>query len=89
MLIVPLTGKWSWKNPPWITLLLILANFFVYFVLQSGDAEKARDATDFYLSSGLGEIETASYLNYLNAAKRESEIEIPACAPIQALGAQA
>lgn len=77
MLIVPLTGKWDWKNPPWITLLLIFINFFVYFVLQSGDAAKHKEARAFYFISGLGEIETGTYMNYLKAANRESEIKVP------------
>ena len=40
MLIIPLTEKISWRNPPIITLGIILLNCLVFFLFQSEDTEK-------------------------------------------------
>jgi membrane associated rhomboid family serine protease len=65
MLIIPLSGKLSRHNPPLITIGIILVNFFVFFVLQSGDTNKYRQAMEFYFNSGLAEIEVSKYRAYL------------------------
>jgi membrane associated rhomboid family serine protease len=77
MLIIPMTGKISWRNPPFITILLILVNCFVYFGIQSGDDAKYQDAWGYYLDSGLGEMETQRFIEYLKAANRAGELSIP------------
>jgi membrane associated rhomboid family serine protease len=78
MLIIPMTGRISWRNPPFITMLLILVNCLVYFVIQSGDERKYQNAAEYYLESGLAEIETARFTQYLKAANRSGEISLPA-----------
>ncbi len=74
MLIIPLTGKISWKNPPYLTLFLILANCFVFFVFQTSENRRQMEAFEFYARSGLAEIEIPAYLDYL-------EHHFPALAP--------
>ena len=74
MLIVPMTGKLSWRNPPFITILLILANCFIYFGVQFGDDEKSHEAFTYYLESGLAEIETGRFMEYLKASNRAETI---------------
>lgn len=71
MLIIPLTGKISKRNPPIITISIILINCFVYLILQSGDDELERKAYEFYLKSGLGKIEVTRYIDYLIYTKGE------------------
>jgi len=61
MLIIPLEGKISWRNPPVITLLLIAINCFVLFVLQSGDSTRYKKAHQYYFDSGLAAIELPRY----------------------------
>ena len=73
MLIIPLTGKISKRNPPLITLAFILANCFVYFVLQSDDREQRLQASRFYFESGLGTIEALRYQAYLKATDNEKD----------------
>jgi membrane associated rhomboid family serine protease len=65
MLIIPLTGKLSKHNPPLITMGIILINCFVFFVLQSGDTKRYREAMEFYFNSGLAKIEVSEYRAYL------------------------
>ncbi|MFZ7128221.1 MAG: rhomboid family intramembrane serine protease [Desulfobacterales bacterium] len=62
MLIIPITGSLSWRNPPWVTLLLILINAMVFFGFQGDDNARYEAAHSFYLESGLAEMEVARYL---------------------------
>ena len=73
MLIIPITGKISKRNPPLITIAIILVNCFVYFALQSDDGELYSRAMEFYFESGLGKIEASRYQAYLKAAPGERD----------------
>ena len=66
MLLIPLTDKISWRNPPTVTILLILINCLVYFIFQFNDGEKSIRAEEYYFDSGLAEIEIAQYVKYRN-----------------------
>ena len=65
LLIVPISEKLSWKNPPVITIVLILINCLVYFAFQLNENEKLYNAGKFYMESGLAEIEVPLYLKHL------------------------
>ncbi|MCP4372594.1 MAG: rhomboid family intramembrane serine protease, partial [Deltaproteobacteria bacterium] len=64
MLIIPLTGKISWRNPPVITICIILINCMVFFFFQSGEKEIFYKAKEFYFESKLAEIEIQRYIEY-------------------------
>jgi len=74
MLIIPLTGKISKRNPPIATIGIILINCFVFFILQAGDDERYLKAFELYVKSGLGRIEVSRYLTYLRATQGEESI---------------
>ncbi len=74
MLIVPHIGKLSWKNPPYITICLILINIFVYFGIQSNDGKYYLEADKYYQDSGLMSIETSAYLVYLEASGQKVKL---------------
>jgi membrane associated rhomboid family serine protease len=57
MLVIPLHRRPGWAGLPWATLLLVLANVFVFFVLQSGDRAAEQAALRFYTGSGLAALE--------------------------------
>lgn len=76
MLIIPMTGKISWKNPPLLTMLLIIANCFVFFWIQSDDGVKYEKAAEFYAESGLGEIEITRYLDYLKSNGQVNKLRL-------------
>ncbi|MDJ0883782.1 MAG: rhomboid family intramembrane serine protease [Desulfobacterales bacterium] len=61
-MIVPITGQLSWRNPPIVTLALILANIVVFFGLQSKDQAYLQEAWQHYIESGLVRIELEYYL---------------------------
>lgn len=64
MLIVPLHRPLTWSSVPWITVILLLLNLGVYFVLQGGDDRRRDSADAYYHSSGLAKIEAPLYATY-------------------------
>lgn len=77
MLILPFFRKIDWHSPPVITLLIILINVFVYFVMQSGDEEAFDEAVNYYLESSLPDIEYPLYAAYLQQSdQREKHDEL-------------
>lgn len=71
MFIIPLTGKISWRNPPVVTIAIILINCLVFFFFQSNDKEWHRQAIEFYVESGLVRIEVPRYREYLKSTRGE------------------
>ena len=67
MFILPLSGKISKKNPPLITIGIILINTFIYFVFQSGDDQRLNEAMEYYFDSGLAQMEISQYQKYLTS----------------------
>jgi hypothetical protein len=74
MLLIPLTDKISWRNPPVVTIVLILINCFVYFIFQFGDTKKYFKAEEFYFTSRLAEIEIERYAEYRNTSGKETSL---------------
>ena len=64
MLIIPLTKKIGWRNPPIITTSIILINCLVFFLFQSGDTQKHIAASEYYFTSGLARMEVPRYIAY-------------------------
>ena len=64
MFIIPLTGKISWRNPPVVTIGLILLNCLVFLVFQTGETKKHYEVSEYYFSSGLVAIEVPRYVAY-------------------------
>jgi membrane associated rhomboid family serine protease len=75
MLIIPLTGRISKKNPPVVTIGIILLCCFVFFVIQANDTRRYEEAQEFYLDSGLAKIEVSAYLTYLGTTKKDKRAE--------------
>jgi membrane associated rhomboid family serine protease len=70
MFIIPLTGKLSWRNPPIVTIAVILINCLVWFFFQGGDTKQQYRVSELYFTSGLAEIEISRYIAY-----REGRLE--------------
>ena len=64
MLIIPLTEKISWRNPPIVTIAIILLNCLVFFLFQGGDSHKYFESSEHYFTSGLARIEVPRYMAY-------------------------
>jgi len=65
LLILPLHRSLNRSNFPLLTVLLIIANCFVYVFLQLGDAAVEHRAVEYYQQSDLGTIEFPAYATWL------------------------
>lgn len=75
MFLIPVGNRVDWKRPPVVTLLLILINCFVFFVLQAGDERSDEEATRYYFSSELPKWEFDRYSAYLESKGDPAEIQ--------------
>lgn len=67
-LAIPLESKPTWRNPPWVTVLLILVNFAIFWGPQRTE-EKAQDkASAYYFSTQLPSVELPAFVSYLEAS---------------------
>lgn len=73
MLIVPVSHRPDWRNPPLITLALIVINCLVFFGWQSGDEAKLEKAYQFYAASTLPTIEFPRYVTHLEQEGRDED----------------
>ena len=80
-LVIPLDRKPDWRNPPLVTLALIIVNTLVYLFWQHSDYDYLVEAYSYYEESGLYRIELEHYKSYrqthapLDASTELSESE--------------
>jgi len=74
MFIVPLTGKFSWRRPPAVTIGLILINCLVFCLFYFGDIQRLMEAEQYYYDSGLAEIEVQAYLEHRRIEDAEGRV---------------
>ena len=81
MLILPLHRRLTRHNFPFVTLALVLLNFFVFFALQSQDGPATSRALAYYGQTGLAQVEFPAYRDWLrmhggeDAAQRTEFVE--------------
>ncbi len=68
MIAIPLTKNFSWRNPPLLTIALILINCFIFIAFQRDDDRRWEEALEFYFVSGLGDLEIDAYKGYVQQA---------------------
>ena len=64
-LAFPLNDKPDWRNPPWMTILLIVVNCVVYFGWQQPEDQAWDKAAEYYLKSDLPRVELPRYVEHL------------------------
>ncbi len=74
MLLIPITNKISWRNPPMVTIGIILLNIVVYFAFQYHDNDRHHEAIEYYFESGLAQIELPYYADQLSGPPVEIQI---------------
>lgn len=62
---IPLESRPSWRNPPWVTVLLILVNMLVFWGPQRAEDAAQERAAQFYLQSGLPKLELPPFVAWL------------------------
>ncbi len=76
-MFIPIEKKPQWQNPPILTIVLILICIGAYFTWQNNDNENEAIAFQYYIQSGLAQIETPAYIEYLgpkNADKLKQKL---------------
>lgn len=73
MFVIPLIGKISLKNPPVITIAIVLVNCYVFFVIQADDRKNWHNAMEYYAKSGLAKIELTRYIEYYKSKHPDAD----------------
>ena len=82
---IPLESRPTWRNPPWMTVLLILVNMLVFWGPQRTE-EKARDrSAAFYIASPLPAIEVPRFVAWL---EETGDKHLPQARALQKAGNQ-
>ncbi|WP_027358173.1 rhomboid family intramembrane serine protease [Desulforegula conservatrix] len=63
-MLMPLPERMSWRNPPIVTIILIIINISIFLVFQLKDTESYLKASEFYNESGLVKIELRAYAKW-------------------------
>ena len=63
-MFLPLERKPDWRNPPLITLILVLANVLIFYLWQFNDQDRETEAYAYYEQAGLDIIELKKYALY-------------------------
>ncbi|BEP34449.1 rhomboid family intramembrane serine protease [Variovorax sp. V59] len=62
---IPLENRPSWRNPPWMTVLLILVNMIVFWGPQRSEEKADERAAHYYVNSVLPELELPPFVAWL------------------------
>ena len=74
-MIIPLTENMSWRNPPLVTIALIIINCFVFFNYQLDDDQNLNLALTHYAESAMSQVEAEKYLSFLSEAGRNDKLQ--------------
>jgi membrane associated rhomboid family serine protease len=62
---IPLENRPSWRNPPWMTVLLILLNMLVFWGPQRSEDNARERAAQYYVTSVLPQVELPPFVEWL------------------------
>lgn len=71
----PLNSKPDWRNPPWMTVLLILINCFIFIGPQQSDEKREEKALQAYVQGALPRLELPRYAEYLRQRAKGEDRE--------------
>lgn len=66
---IPLENRPSWRNPPWMTVLLILVNMLVFWGPQRNEEKAEERAARYYAHSVLPELELPAFVAWLEETR--------------------
>lgn len=75
---IPLENRPRWRNPPWMTVLIILVNMLVFWGPQRSEEKAQERAAQFYVSSPLPALELPGFVDWMKATGS------PRAKPVQA-----
>lgn len=75
-MFLPLDRKPDWRNPPLITLIILVINVLFWYIWQTNDEKYSVEASEYYVYSGLYKTELRKYEEYLNSKDKLTEMDI-------------
>ncbi|MGD8925704.1 MAG: rhomboid family intramembrane serine protease [Thioalkalispiraceae bacterium] len=76
-MFLPLERKPDWRNPPLITLILVIANVMIFYMWQHNDTRYENTAYGYYESSNLDITELKKYSEYRkNESRQQDEAQV-------------
>lgn len=78
MLIIPLSGKLTLRNFPFMTALFVVVNVFVFFAMQGPDGRVTKDFVDAYVKSSLPKQEFPVYAEWRSSKGERTSAPSPA-----------
>ncbi|MBT2303670.1 rhomboid family intramembrane serine protease [Variovorax paradoxus] len=66
---IPLESRPTWRNPPWMTVLLILVNMLVFWGPQRAEDKAEQRAAQFYVQSVLPKLELPPFVAWLQETR--------------------
>lgn len=70
-MFLPLDRKPDWKNPPLITLIILIINVLFWYMWQANDEQYRVDAFEYYFTSELYKPELKAYEDFKNIADKD------------------
>ena len=76
-MFLPLDRKPDWKNPPLVTLIILVINVLFWYIWQANDDKYSVEAYEYYVYSGLYKTELKKFEEYrkLNDKLTEKDFE--------------
>jgi len=74
MPLIPVHEKLSRKNPPILTILLIVINIFIFFFFQLNEDFYYEQSVNYYLNDEIFDVELALYGDFLELTGSEKII---------------
>lgn len=75
-MFLPLDRKPDWRNPPLVTLFIVLLNVLVFYIWQHNDDRHRMEAYEYYMFSGLYKIEVPVYQTFREHEKKLSNKQL-------------
>jgi membrane associated rhomboid family serine protease len=75
-MFLPLDRKPDWRNPPLITLIILVINVLFWYIWQTNDNTYSVEASEYYVYSGLYKIELRKYEDYTKTKDKLTDMDI-------------
>ena len=75
-MFLPLDRKPDWKNPPLITLIILVINVLCWYIWQTNDDTYSAEASEYYVTSGLYKTELRKYDEYTGTKDTLTKLDI-------------
>lgn len=72
-MFLPLDRKPDWKNPPLVTLVILVLNVLFWYIWQANDETYTVEAYEYYVYSGLFKTELKKYEDYRHLTDKLTE----------------